>query len=273
MFAIDAKMAQKVAPMVRRVVIIDPNPAAARLMSDLLKGYGAREIAVESDEARVIDLVREMDPGLIVVEHSGPRLNGEQLVRKIRRSSLSCRRVPIIMVTAEATATSIRGARDAGVHEFLRKPFTSGDLLRRLENLATKPRDWVEAVGYIGPDRRRFNSVDYNGPGKRKADQEKSGPAATSEVKDQSMRILASALNQFDTDPMQAVRAIKQQAETLKGVAVKTGDASLAVAAATLETHLLGQSHTKASLLGPVKAVLALASPESLQAMRSGPAQ
>lgn len=264
MFALDAKAIHKIAPVVRRVVIVDPNPAAARLMSDLLKGFGCRDVAVESDESRVIDLVREMDPGLIVVEHSGPRLNGEALVKRIRRSSLSCRRVPIIMVTAEATASTIKGARDAGVHEFLRKPFTSGDLLRRLENLATKPRDWVEAVGYIGPDRRRFNATDYAGPSKRKADQAKNGPMGLVEVKDQAMRILNSAMDQFEKDPLQALRAIKQQADTLKGVAVKSGDAGLAIAAANLEACMQSGGVTRTALTDPVNAVLALAAEGSL---------
>ena len=264
MFALDTKTMQRIAPVVRRVLIVDPNPAAARLLSDLLKGFGSRDVAVESDEARVIDLAREMEPGLILTERAGPKLDGEALARRIRRSSLSCRRVPIIMVTAEATASSIKGARDAGVHEFLRKPFTSGDLFRRVENLATKPRDWVEAVGYIGPDRRRFNSDDYAGPGKRKADKPASAAEAVVAVKDQAMRILASAMAQFDSDPMQAVRAIKQQAETLKALAIKTGDASLAIAAAGLETTLAGGAPTKATLAGPVGAVLALAPPESL---------
>lgn len=263
MFAVEPKTMQKIAPVVRRVVIVDPNPAATRLMSDLLKGFGCRDVATESDESRVIDLVREMDPGLIVVEHKGPRLDGEALVRKIRRSSLSCRRVPIIMVTAEATASSIKGARDAGVHEFLRKPFTSGDLLRRLENLATKPRDWVEAVGYIGPDRRRFNATDYAGPGKRRADKQRSGPTSVDEVKEQAMRILASALTQFDKDPLQALRAIRQQAETLKGVAIKTGDAALAIATAGLEAQLHAGAATKAGLSPSAMAVLALA-PEGM---------
>lgn len=264
MFALDAKTMQKIAPVVRRVLIVDPNPAAARLLSDLLKGFGSRDVAVEGDEARVIDLAREMEPGLILTERTGAKLDGEALARRIRRSSLACRRVPIIMVTAEATASTIKGARDSGVHEFLRKPFTSGDLFRRVENLATKPRDWVEAVGYIGPDRRRFNSDDYAGPGKRKADKPASAAEAVVAVKDQAMRILASAMTQFDSDPMQAVRAIKQQAETLKALAIKTGDASLAIAAVGLETNLAGGAPTKATLAGPVGAVLALAPPESL---------
>ena len=100
MFALDAKTMQRIAPVVRRVLIVDPNPAAARLLMDLLKGFGSREVVVEGDEARVLDLAREMEPGLICTERAGPKLDGEALVRRIRRSSLSCRRAPIIMVTA-----------------------------------------------------------------------------------------------------------------------------------------------------------------------------
>ena len=256
MFALDTKSMQKIAPVVRRVVIVDPNPAGAKLMADLLKGFGCRDAAIEADEARIIDLAREMEPGLFVIERKGPKLDGEHLARRIRRSSLSSRRAPIIMVTADATATSIRGARDAGVHEFLRKPFTSGDLYRRIENLATKPRDWVEAVGYVGPDRRRFNAADYAGPRKRKADGD--GAPSFEAIKDQAMRILASALSQFANDPAQAVRAIREQARTLKALAVKTGDANLAMAAVGLEAELDAGKTTLEQLSGPVKAVLAL---------------
>ena len=258
MFALDTKSMQKIAPVVRRVVIVDPNPAGAKLMADLLKGFGCRDVAIEDDDTRVIDLAREMEPGLFVIERSGPKLDGEKLARRIRRSTLSTRRAPIIMVTAEATASSIKGARDAGIHEFLRKPFTSGDLYRRIENLATKPRDWVEAVGYVGPDRRRFNSVDYAGPRKRKAD---TGAEVTVDgIKDQAMRILASALTQFTNDPSQAVRAIGEQCKTLKALAVKTGDTALALATVTLQTELEMGRNTQAQLSGPVKNILALAS-------------
>ena len=83
-------------------------------------------------------------------------------------------------------------------------------------------------------------------------------------VKDQAMRILFSALTQFDSDPMQAVRAIKQQAETLKALAIKTGDAPLAIAAAGLDTVLAAGAPTKAALTAPVQAVLKLAPPETL---------
>lgn len=262
MFTLDHKTAQRLEPALRRVIVADPNAASARLLVDIVKSLGAREVFAECDDQRVLELARDAEPGLIITERTGPRLDGESLAKRIRRSSLACRTAPIIMVTSEATATTIKGARDAGVHEFLRKPFTAADLFRRIENVATKPRDWVEAVAYVGPDRRRFNSGEYAGPRKRKADAPKNAAEAIAAAKDQALRILASALAQFDSDPAQATRAVRQQAETLKALALKTSDARLALAAGSLEGCVATGRATKADLVGPINALLAISAPE-----------
>lgn len=264
MFAIDTKTLSRIEPVVRRTLVVDPNPHSARLLMDVMKALGAREVVTEPDNKRAMAMARDLEPGLIFTERSGPGLDGEELTRLIRRSGMPCRRAPIIMVTADATASSIMGARDVGVHEFLRKPYTSNDLFKRIENVALKPRDWIEAVGYVGPDRRRFNSGEYAGPAKRRSDKPASAAAEAAAVKDQAMRILSSAMTQFDNDPAQAVRAIRQQAETLKALAIKTSDTPLVIASAGLETCFAGPAPTKATLSGPVDAVLKLADPETL---------
>ena len=258
MFAVDRRILVRLEPVIRRVLVVDPNAHAARLVVDIMKALGSREVAIETNESRAMRSAEALEPGLIFTERSGPELDGESLARRLRRSDLECRRAPIIMITAEATASTILGARDAGVHEFLRKPFTSADLLRRVENVALKPRTWVEAVEYVGPDRRRFNSGEYGGPGKRRSDREATGAAAVAATRDQAMRILASALDQFDRDPMQAVRAIREQAATLKAVAMKCSDSRLAVAVGALEVSLASGPATKATLSAPIGGLLAM---------------
>jgi len=248
----------KLAPVVKRVLIVDPNPHAARLLTDIMKGLGARDIVVQLDEKHALKAASELEPGLIFTERTGEGLDGESLAKALRRSHMNCRRAPIIMITAEATARTILGARDSGIHEFLRKPFTSADLFKRVENVALKPRDWVEAVGYIGPDRRRFNSGEFSGAGKRKADRSDTGGAGQAEAKDQAMRILGAALDQFDSDPMQAVRAIREQAATLKMLAMKVSDSRLAVAVGALEVSMAAGPPTKATLAAPIGTLLAM---------------
>lgn len=259
MFAADPRTLNRIAPSIRRIVIADPNPASARLLMDIMKGIGSREVFIESDEDRTLELLRDVEPGVVFTERRGETLNGETLTRRMRRSSMSCRTVPVIMVTGDATASSIKGARDAGVHEFLRKPFTAGDLFKRIENVALKPRPWIEAVGYVGPDRRRFNSGEYAGSRKRKGDTA-SGEKAV-DAKTQALRILAAALAQFNQDPLQAARAVKQQVDTLKALAASTGDINLAIAANGLDAYLGGGGVTKDGLAQPIGAILALGAP------------
>ncbi len=261
MFSLDPKIAARIEPQIRRVLIVDPNTMAAKLLAEVARSLGTRDIAYEQDEKAAFDAARDLEPNIIFTERAGPRLDGEAFTRRIRRSTLACRQAPVIMVTADATASTIKGARDSGVHEFLRKPFTAGDLLKRIEVVALKPRGWVEAVGYVGPDRRRFNSGEYTGDKKRSGERPATAAAAAAEAKDQCMRILDAALDQFNNDPMQAIRAIREQASTLKTLAMKASDTSLAVAAATLEGALVNGAATRDQLAPVVQGVLALRAP------------
>lgn len=235
MFTADAKLQQQLAPHMQRVLIVDPQPAAVKLLGDLLRSITPAQIMAASTDQKAMQLAAMTDPQVIFIEHSGPGLDGARLARAIRRSDLNCRKAPILMVTGEATAQAILGARDAGVHEFLRKPFTIKDLLRRLEAVALKPRDWVEAVQYVGPDRRRFNSGDYAGPRKRKSDARKTPDQARVL---QALKIVRAAAGSLDSDWHQARRALLAQVQDLQKAAVAVGDMNLMDAAVALGRQL-----------------------------------
>lgn len=240
MFDGNVRTIQRVAAKVQRILVIDPNPATARLLADQMRPLGAQIFAAPSSE-KGYAMARATDPQLIFVEHTTDGVDGLAFTRKIRRSDLICREAPIIMCTAEATAEAIFGARDAGVHEFMRKPFNIKDLERRLEAVTLKPRDWIEAVAYVGPDRRRFNSADYKGPRKRKADVSGTPAARLS----QALRIVKSAATALDSDPAQARRALAAQALELKRVGESVKDPRLVQAAEALagcmQADLAGQ--------------------------------
>lgn len=219
----------------QRVLILDMQPASTRLLVDLLKDLGAQAIRGETNVKAAINAAREDEPQLIFTEFAGSNWDGLEFVRMVRRSDLNCRQAPVIMVTAEATAQSILGARDAGVHEFLRKPFAIKDLTRRIEAVTLRSRDWIEGVRYVGPDRRRFNSGDYAGPRKRKSD----APATPhGERLDQALRIVRAAIGALESDPKQALRSLDAQTVDLTQLAVASSDAKLATAAAFLQRQV-----------------------------------
>lgn len=236
----------------QRVLIIDPAPAGARLLSDLLRDIANCQMWTAPDAVRGLALAAQISPHLIFVEQNAV-VDGAAFTRKLRRSELSCRKAPVIMITSEATAATILGARDSGVHEFLRKPYTAKDLMRRLEAVTLRGRDWVEAVNYVGPDRRRFNSGDYTGPLKRGADaNETSGDARIL----QSLKILRSAIASIEIDPKQALRAMLTQAAELQSAAIAIQDPKLAAAAGVLQNKLVN-SGTTALVKTELQALLA----------------
>ncbi len=236
MFNDDRKLIAQMAPALQRVLIIDPSPAGARMLADLMRSLTHCQIWIAPSAGKAMDVIKGADPQIIFIEHTDRgAVDGIEFTRRLRRSEASCRQAPVIMILAQPTSASIIGARDAGVHEFLRKPFTTGDLLKRLAVVALKPRDWVEAVSYVGPDRRRFNSGDYKGAMRRRSDSRET-PERGRIV--QAVKILKSAAGALESDPVQALRAMRAQGADLQSVAVKTGNLKLAAAAADFHRYL-----------------------------------
>ena len=50
MFAVDRRSLAKLEPVVQRVLVVDPNLHAARLLTEIMKGLGARDVVVQPDQ-------------------------------------------------------------------------------------------------------------------------------------------------------------------------------------------------------------------------------
>jgi len=218
-----------------RVLILDPAPASARLLSELLQNVGLGQSWIGASTEQGLSLARNVDPQLIFTEFAADGLDGIAFTRRLRRGTLACRKAPVIMITAQATPAAIWAARDVGVHEFLRKPFTIKDLVRRIEAVATRPRNWVEAVDYVGPDRRRFNSGDYRGARRRRADS--AADPAEARIA-QALKIVSAAVDAIEFDPAQAFRSLNAQAVELQNAGALVRRNALVSAAHGLQQRL-----------------------------------
>lgn len=233
MFDSDRRLIDRMAPKLKRILVADPEQGAARLFGDLMRDVCQCHIWSAANLERALKIAETCDPQLVIVSVGDERFDGLEFVRKLRRSTWSARKAPVITITGAATAAMILSARDAGVHEFLRKPYSMKDLLKRLEAVTLRERDWVEGVNYIGPDRRRFNSGDYAGPLKRKTD----GSVTPYQQKiNQCLKIIRAAVAAAETDPAQALRAMEVQATTLQSLAT---DFQLTLAASEFYRHLV----------------------------------
>jgi CheY-like chemotaxis protein len=247
-FNAEPRLLQRIAPHIQRVLILDPNPQSVRMLSDVLRAITLCQVQSAATNSRALQIARTFDPQIIFTEYGAPGLDGLAFTLALRRSDASCRTAPVVMATAEATAQAILAARDAGVHEFIRKPYTTKDIVRRLEAVTLKHRDWVEAVQYVGPDRRRFNSGDYAGPRKRRSDN--GAPPTDQDRLLQCLKIIRAAGNALDSDWSQARRALMAQALGLQKLGMNSDRHRLLDAGAVLQRAVLPEGPPDKPLIG-----------------------
>lgn len=149
------------------VLLLDDSKDRQAITQTVLEGAGIRAVIKETDPSRALDILREHVVDVVLVEYRMAKLDGIEFVRMVRHSSDSLdSRIPVIIQTAEPTQPLVEAARDAGVHEFLVRPFSSEQVSRHISSVLRKPRDFVEVFGFTGPDRRRLRNP-YGGPERR----------------------------------------------------------------------------------------------------------
>jgi two-component system chemotaxis response regulator CheY len=140
----------------RGVLIADASQNMAALIAVMLRSIGRKDIREVYDANRAMTELKRRAFDVIIVDDDLEGMDGVAFTRKLRAcTDCQNRLVPIIMMSAAPDAKRIAEARDAGVTEFLRKPFAAVHLQSRLNNIEANPRGFIEAREYVGPDRRR----------------------------------------------------------------------------------------------------------------------
>jgi two-component system chemotaxis response regulator CheY len=112
-------------------VVVDDSAAMRRIQVRALEGMGwTVQIASNGDEA--LSLLRSMPHcDLLLTDWHMPGLDGLELV-KVLRADARFASLPILMVTSDAVLESVQKALEAGVNDFLMKPFTPEALAERV---------------------------------------------------------------------------------------------------------------------------------------------
>lgn len=141
-----------------KVLVVDREARTASLVTAVLRAFGFTLIEVATNAEEVMEAMKKKPYDLIITEWHLAADNGVQLVRAVRapeQHRLLRRDVPIIMLTAQSDVPAVKAARDAGITEFLAKPFSAKTLAARLIQVIDNPRSFIDAPGYTGPCRRR----------------------------------------------------------------------------------------------------------------------
>ena len=148
------------------VMVIDDNSFMRKLIVTTLHALGITHIVTMPSAKQAIEALKQSRQNpvragmgtidIILCDFVMPELDGSLFLRWVRTSKQAPDRfVPFVMVSGAADQVVVETARDAGVTEFLAKPFSANSMADRILEVIRNPRQFVLAPGYFGPDRRR----------------------------------------------------------------------------------------------------------------------
>lgn len=144
-----------------RVLVADRDHRTASLVQRILFSFGFRNMDVTTSGESALALLKSRPYDILITEWNMVPIDGVALVKAIRSAQHDKRiprDIPILMLTARADKDSVSVARDAGITEFVVKPFSAKTMSNRIIRIIDNPRAFVESGSYTGPDRRRKGS-------------------------------------------------------------------------------------------------------------------
>lgn len=153
------------------LLVVEDTVPMRKLIVSVLETLGAGLVYSADDGEKGFEIFKKQSPDIVIADWHMMPMTGIELTREIRKNPLSPNRLaPVILVTGYSALARVAQARDAGVTEFMVKPFSANDIAKRLAYVINKPRDFIECTDYFGPDRRRKKADDYGGPRRRGED-------------------------------------------------------------------------------------------------------
>lgn len=122
-----------------RVLIVDDTASIRFLMRTNLELAGY-EVVEAGDGRACLDLLAEQRFDVVLIDAVMPRLDGYATVAAIRGNA-SCAGLPIVMVTTQSQAVDVRRGWDAGIDEYVTKPFDPDELVRVVGDVLARSAD------------------------------------------------------------------------------------------------------------------------------------
>lgn len=152
------------------VMVVEDDRISAQLTEAMLRKIGVKDVSVATNGSEALDLLAERSVDCVVCDGVMPTIDGLEFTIRVRTGlAQSATNMPIMLLTARQEETWANAARDAGANEFVNKPVSLERLEGALRAMLFEPRKFIKSRGYVGPDRRTFEDLNYSGPERRGA--------------------------------------------------------------------------------------------------------
>jgi two-component system, chemotaxis family, chemotaxis protein CheY len=116
------------------VLIVDDYKTMLRIIKNLLGQIGFPNVDEATDGAMAFQKLKEKKYGLVISDWNMEPMSGYELLQKVRAEE-ALKAIPFIMVTAESKTENVIAAKQAGVSNYIVKPFNAETLKQKIESV------------------------------------------------------------------------------------------------------------------------------------------
>lgn len=116
------------------ILIVDDYKTMLRIIRNLLKQLDFNNIDEATDGSMALEKLKEKPYGLVISDWNMQPMTGLELLRSVRADG-GLKRTPFIMITAESKTENVVAAKEAGVNNYIVKPFNAETLKSKIESV------------------------------------------------------------------------------------------------------------------------------------------
>ncbi|MCX7312206.1 MAG: response regulator [Hyphomicrobiales bacterium] len=114
------------------ILVVDDYGTMIRIIRNLLRQIGFSDVDDAPDGSVALSKMHIKRYGLIISDWNMEPMTGYELLKKVR-SDPSISTTPFIMVTAESKTENVAAAKQAGVNNYIVKPFNADTLKTKID--------------------------------------------------------------------------------------------------------------------------------------------
>jgi two-component system, chemotaxis family, chemotaxis protein CheY len=113
------------------VLIVDDYKTMLRIIRNLLRQLGFEHVDEATDGGTALKKLRDRNYGLVISDWNMEPMTGLQLLKEVRADN-KLKQIPFVMITAESKTENVVAAKQAGVTNYIVKPFNAATLKQKL---------------------------------------------------------------------------------------------------------------------------------------------
>ncbi|MCP9452510.1 MAG: chemotaxis response regulator CheY [Nitrospira sp.] len=117
-----------------KVLVVDDMATMRRIVKNVLKQLGFNRVDEAENGVEALQKLKAEPYGLVVSDWNMPVMTGIDMLRAIRADE-KLKSIPVLMVTAEAQQSNLIEAIQAGVSNYIVKPFTAETMQDKLNKI------------------------------------------------------------------------------------------------------------------------------------------